>query len=132
MRAFRIVFWLHIVPLIGVAFAMPAGWLMMGIGFGFAASWLWLRRHPALGFGPRAVVHLLGLDDGRWIVTTARGQREEAVLEPGSVVQPWLIALQFRTESGRVRSRLILGNELEPDALRRLRARLRLPQGSGG
>lgn len=126
MRGFRIVFWLHVIPLIAVSFAMPAGWTMMGVGFGFAASWLWLRRHAAIGFGPRAIVHLLGLDDGRWVIATALGQREEARLLPASVMQPGLIVLLFQTESGRICTRLILGDEADRNGLRRLRARLKL------
>jgi toxin CptA len=88
------------------------------------ASWFTLRRHPAFGYGPRALSHLILHAAGGWTVESAKDGREDAELLGGSVAQSWIIVLNFRLKSGRRRSRVLLGDELDADALRRLRARL--------
>jgi toxin CptA len=88
------------------------------------ASWFTLRRHPAFGFGPRALHHLILHAAGGWSVESVKDGRGDAELLDGSVVQSWIIVLNFRLKSGRKRSRVLLGDELPADAMRRLRARL--------
>ena len=88
------------------------------------ASWFTLRRHAAFGYGPRALNHLILHAAGGWTVESAKEGREDAELLAGSVVQSWIIVLNFRLKSGRRRSRVLFGDELDADALRRLRARL--------
>jgi hypothetical protein len=57
-------------------------------------------------------------------VESVRSGLQEAELLGSSVVQSWIIVLNFRLRNGRKQARVLLGDELEPEALRRLRARL--------
>lgn len=124
LRALQVLFWLHIVPLglmlialePGLAMAVPAGAL--------GASWLWLRRHPAFGFGRKALARLTWHQDGSWTLHPADGGTLEGRLAGNSLIHARLIVLNFELKQGGRRSRVLLGDELEPDLLRRLRARL--------
>lgn len=92
---------------------------------GLAASWLLLRRNPALGFGPRALTRLIWHDDGSWRLQRADGRSFSASLSPRSVVTHRVLVLRFVPDDGRAAmTRLILGDETDADGLRRLRARL--------
>lgn len=124
-RAHHLLFWLHILPLVLLPMAMGGGPAMIAIAFGIALSWVWLRRHAAFGHGPRALVRIVGNVDGRW--TLQRGNREridDAQVLGDSYVQSRILILNFRTSEGRRCTRILLGDEAPPDALRRLRARL--------
>jgi toxin CptA len=101
----------------------PGPLLAVAVG-AFAVSWLWLRRHPALGFGQRALQRLLWNADGSWLVEDAEGRKSEAQLLGSTYVHPRLMVLNFKLNIGSRRTRLILGDEAEPELLRRLRARL--------
>lgn len=128
MRALRALFVLHAAPLLLAAVAMPAGYPMLLLAAAFAASWLWLRRHPAFGHGPRALVRLLAREDGSWQLSDAAGHDTDAQLRDDSIVTGALLVLNFRTTQGRRCSRVLLGDETDRDALRRLHALLRRPQ----
>src|ERR1700739_767821 len=112
---------LHMAAVVLVVVAHLPKWLALGMALLFLASWLPLRRHPAFGYGPRALTHLILHAGGGWTVESAKEGREDAELLAGSVVQSWVIVLNFRLKSGRRRSRVLLGDELDADALRRLR-----------
>jgi len=123
----RAVVWLSALHMAGVALVVlsnPQKYLGLGMALLFLLSWLTLRRNPAFGYGPRALTHLIWHAEGGWTLESVRGGRQEAELLGGSVVQSWIIVLNFRLENGRKQTRVLLGDELEPDALRRLRARL--------
>lgn len=125
LRAHHVLFWMHMLPLVLLPMAMQSGATIIAIAFGVALSWVWLRRHPAFGYGPRAVVRIIGNADGRW--TLERGNRErldDAELLGDSYVQSWILMLTFRSSDGRRCMRILLGDEAAPEALRRLRARL--------
>jgi hypothetical protein len=104
-------------------------WAGLAMALLFLASWLTLRRHPVFGYGPKALHHLILHAEGGWTVESARGGREDAELLGSSVLQSWIIVLNFRLKSGERRSRAVVGDELDAEALRRLRARL---LGGGG
>ena len=124
MRGLQWTFILHIVPVALLPFALEPG-PVLGVTVGaFAVSWLWLRRHPALGFGQRALQHLIWNADGTWIVEDAENRKSSAQLLPSTYVHPRLIALNFLLGTGQKRTRLILGDEADAELLRRLRARL--------
>ena len=124
MRGLQWVFVLHIVPVALLPFALEPG-PVLGVAVGaFALSWLWLRRHPALGFGKRALMRLVWNADGTWLVEDAEERKSSAQLLPSTYVHPRLIALNFKLGSGARRTRLILGDEADAEPLRRLRARL--------
>lgn len=115
---------LHMAAVVLTVLAHLPKWAGLGMALLLLASWLTLRRHPAFGYGPRALDHLILHAAGGWTVESAKDGREDAELLGGSVVQPWIIVLNFRLKSGARRSRVLVGDELEPDELRRLRARL--------
>lgn len=88
-----------------------------------AASWFWLRRHPALGFGAKSLRHIIWHEDGRWQVDAGDGP-VEAELLAGSIVSGPVPMLRFRLTDGGRRSRCLFGDEADASLLRRLRARL--------
>lgn len=107
-----------------MASSLPTAPMLAAIA-ALAASWLSLRRHPALGFSPHAVTRLIWQDDGRWRLQRADGTAFAATLNRRSVVTAWLLVLHFSREDGKgAVTRLIFGDEADADALRRLRARL--------
>lgn len=123
-RAHRYLFLLHIVPLSLVPFAMAPGWPMLALIGALGGSWLWLRRHSAFGFGRRALTRLMWHGDGGWTVVDAAGRKGTAELLGQSCVHARLMVLNFRLANGERRTRVVLGDELGADPLRRLRARL--------
>lgn len=124
MGALKWVFALHVLPLVLIPFVVPEGPVLLALVAGFGASWFWVRRHPALGFGPRALVRMVWHPDNHWTVYNAGGHHADVELMRGSYVHPRLLVLNFRLPSGKRRTRILLGDELSPDLLRRLRARL--------
>lgn len=124
VRLLKWVSTLHIVPLATLPFAMQPGPAMWALIAAFGGSWFWLRRHPALGFGKKALLRLIWNADGGWTVRDASGHQHAAMLEGDSLRHRQLLVLRFRLATGGTRTRLIGGDEAEPELLRRLRARL--------
>lgn len=124
LRLLKWVSTLHVLPLAALPFAMQTGPAMWALIAGFGGSWLWLRRHPVLGLGRKALVRLIWNADGSWTVRDAAGQQQSAELRGDSVRHPRLLVLRFRLADGGTRTRLIAGDEADPELLRRLRARL--------
>ena len=123
-RAVQYLFWLHVVPLaLMMASLEPGVWMALLAG-AVGASWLWLRRHPAFGYGDRALARLTWHQDGKWTVHPEGGGMFEAELLGNSLVHARLIVLNFESKRLGKCSRVLLGDELEPELLRRLRARL--------
>jgi toxin CptA len=123
IRALTLLFWLHAAVLVLAILAVPQGPALMGLGALVALSWIWARRHYVFGFGPRALTRLTWHAGGGWTVHDAGGQYE-AQLQGSSVVHDFLMMLNFRLADGTTRSRAIVGDEVGPDLIRRLRARL--------
>lgn len=124
-RAHQWLFWLHALPLVLLPMAMSLSEpVMLALVFGIGLSWVWLRRHPAFGYGPRAWVRILAHSEGRWTLESAMRERVEGALLGDSYVQPWILILNFRGADGRRCTRILFGDEAEDEALRRLRARL--------
>ncbi len=115
---------LHLGVGASLPFAMEPGWAMGAVAGLLGLSWLKLRRHPALGFGPCALTRLTWHTEGNWTLREASGRSHEAELDGGSLVHPLLLVLNFRLTAGGRRTRLIAGDELESELMRRLRARL--------
>jgi toxin CptA len=125
LRALQWLFVLHGVPVAALPFAMDPGVPMIALLAAFAVSWLWLRRHPAFGYGPRALVRLVWhAASENWTVYAPNGAHTEATLLPHSYRHPALLVLNFQFADGRRRTRVLLGDEAEMESLRRLRARL--------
>jgi toxin CptA len=124
IRALRWLFGLHALLLaLLMATGLPAA-PMLVLLVAVAGSWLWLRRHPVLGFGPKAITRLIWHADDSWTAEHANGMRTEGELAADSIVHPSLLLLRLRTPDRRSVSRLILGDEMDAESLRRLRARL--------
>lgn len=124
-RAHFGLFALHVVPLAALPLAMDSGAAMVGVACAIGASWLWLRRHPAFGYGPKALRRIVWREDGGWSVTRS-GEREPraATLRGDSTVWSAAIVLNFDLQPSGRATRILLGDEADPEALRRLRARL--------
>lgn len=122
-RAVIALFWVHSLPL-ALLLATPLDrWVMTGLVVAIGLSWWWLRRHPAFGYGPRALVRLVGDADGTWQLETAAGAKHEAHLLGSSLLAGPVMVLNFRTSDRRL-SRILLGDELPAEQLQALRARL--------
>ncbi len=115
---------LHSLVMVALLFAMEPGWPMAAIAGLVGLSWLGLRRHPALGFGPRALTRLTWHADGSWTLHETSGKKLEAELDGSSLIHSLLLVLNFKLKTGGRRTRIFMGDELEPDQMRRLRARL--------
>jgi toxin CptA len=124
LRALRWIFFAHVVVLALLPFAIQPGRPMLLLAAALAVSWLWLRRHPALGFGPRALTRITWHAGGDWSLQDAVGQKSDAELLGSSYVHPQLLVLNFRLRDQQRRTRVLLGDECESEQLRRLRARL--------
>jgi toxin CptA len=105
--------------------ALPAwGRLLLSAAIlGSLAQTLWSRvamRSRA------AVVQVESSEAGAWTLIRRDGQAREAQLLPDSLVQPWLMVLNFRFREGRGRASVALfADSADSDTQRRLRARLR-------
>lgn len=126
LRALTWLLWIHTAVLVLALAAMPPGPGMAVLAVAVALSWLWARRHAAFGHGPRALTRLTWHADGSWRVSDASGAQHGAELLGSSLVHPALLVLNFRLEGGGRRSRALLGDEVDEESLRRLRARLAL------
>lgn len=113
----------HALALVILLAAMPDGPGMAVAGLLVGASWLYTRRHPALGFGRRAVQRLLWRGDGVWQASFGDGTLHAAELAPSSVVTGPVPVLRFRI-GGQHASRVLFGDEASREAIRCLRARL--------
>lgn len=88
-----------------------------------------LRRYVLL-WSPRSVTALIFDCDGVWSLEFGDGSVFDATLRPGALIHPRLMVLSFRCSrwGGSV---LLIGDNADPDQVRRLRVRLRLNGGSG-
>ncbi len=123
-RAVIALFWVHAVPLALVLATPLQGPVMAGLALLVGGSWLWLRRHPVFGFGPRALVKFRWEADGGWALTSATGEQLKGRLEGNSVLLGPVLVLSFRLDGGGGRTRLLMGDETPPAIQQRLRARL--------
>lgn len=140
MRALMAIFILHVAVAALLLVAMPTGGPMAVLAGLVGLSWLRLRRHPALGFGPRALVRLTWHGEGAWTVHDSSGASHEAELQGNSLIHSSLLVLNFRLtpRSGlradpaavgganfkERRTRILMGDELDAELMRQLRARL--------
>jgi hypothetical protein len=112
---------------VGITLSMGvAWWSTVALLIGVVLSAVWCYRWHFVHRGD-AITEVLSLPDGRWLITTARPTLSPAVLLPNSLVLPWLTVLVFRLEDGRRRAVLLLPDNVEENAFRRLRVRLRYP-----
>ena len=122
----RFLWVLHALALIILPLAMQRGPAMLVLAGAIGASWWLSRRHPAFGAGRRALVRMIWHPDGRWTVYAAADRHDGVRLRGDSLIRGPLLILRFEdAESHRcLGTRILLGDELPPEQLRRLRARL--------
>ena len=125
LRAVQAVFVLHVVAIVLAFLAAPARWPGLLLCVLILVSWRRLRRPAVAGYGRAALTHLIWHGgSAAWRVETANGQADDAELHDSTRIWPGLIVLNFRLKTGQRRTRLLLGDEIDADSLRRLRARL--------
>lgn len=126
IRAVQWLLALHVLAIALLFLAAPPKGIALGSAALIYASWLFTRRAPAAGYGPKALTRLIWhADSTAWTVETANGASEDAELLGSSLVQPWLIVLNFRLKAtGRRTTRALFGDELDAALLQRLRRRL--------
>lgn len=124
LTALKLLFVLHLVPVGLLPFVLEPGQPMILLAGAFAVSWIWLRRHPVIGYGPRALARLVAHEQGHWTLYDGSGRPAEGELLADSYVHPRLLVLRFKLKDGSTRRRAILGDEASPESLRQLRARL--------
>lgn len=124
VKLLKLVSTLHLLSLAALPFAMAPGPALWALIVAFGASWLWLRRHAAFGFGKRALVRLTWHADDSWTVHQGDGQQYAATLKTDSSRYPQLLILRYALKDGGSRTRLLAGDEADAESLRRLRARL--------
>lgn len=125
-RAHRWAFWLHVLPAALLPLATRAPQWAVPLLLLILLSWAWVRRHRVFGYGPRAIQRILARPDGSWWLIRNDGQGGAASLSADSVVSGDLAVLRWRYDDGGVASRLLTGDEAEPEQLRRLYLRLGL------
>jgi toxin CptA len=114
-----------------VVFATPLDWYWRAVLAAMVlAGLLYAMVVRVLSLAPWVVREATWRPDGAWILTLVLGKQVEARLQPSSFVSPILILLNFRYRSWRSCSLVLPPDSLDPDLLRRLRARLRL-EGTG-
>jgi len=123
VRGLTVLSVLHAAVLLLLMFAMPEGEGMVVVALLVGLSWVLMRRHPALGFGRKAVRRAVAHADGRWQVDVGSGL-VAATLHPLSVVGGRIPVLRFCLPQGRSRVRVLLGDECSAEQYRQLRAQL--------
>jgi len=128
LRALTLLMFLHGSLGLVLLLSQSPAWLTLLLLGAIALSWLRLRRHPVFGFGEQALARLTWHAGSNWTLHEAGGATFEARLDGDSLVLPGLLVLNFRCADGARRSRALLGDELDEEPLKRLRARLRLTE----
>ena len=110
---------------------LPMGWALLGLAF-VVLSGLYYWRHAVALSGPRAVTQLL-FTANNWRVSRA-ALDSELVEWFDAAFLPYMLVLRFRDRGGRRFSVVIVADQVDPQAFRRLRviARFaRLPKDHG-
>jgi toxin CptA len=128
------------------SFILNGALLLMYLG---AAYWLWVfdlnlaiklallaalmvgfiyhTRRYLLKTGKRSVANLVWLEQDHWQLETTRGETVDANLLGSSFVNPWLVVLNFKPETGgRMWPVVILPDSVDSTTFRRLSVKLRL------
>jgi len=113
---------------LGVVFATPLDWYcsVLPVALVFA-SLVYEMGVQVLFMAPWAVREAVWGSDGTWTLSLVSGKQVEARLLPSTFVTRRLILLNFRCGRWCFRTLVLPPDALDPDLLRRLRVRLRLP-----
>lgn len=125
LRGLQMVVGLHVIAAALAFIAQPPDHLGLVMSVALMLSWFSLRRHPVFGFGRKALTRLTWHADGpTWTLASDAGGTVDAQLLPSSRVTRLGVLLNFRLANGQQRSRVLVGDEVDADTMRRLRARL--------
>lgn len=91
--------------------------------------WRNIRVH-ALRRGAGAVVQLTWDSANHWFVSRRDGVAQQVTLLGDSLVLPWLVVLNFKTQTRRRFSVVLLADCVPPERFRQLRVRLRIADAS--
>ena len=110
-----------------VVLLLPLTWylrtvLLVAVGAGLAYQ-IWAHLLNSL---PWSVCEAVWEPDGIWQLTLASGRRVEARLSPDTFVSTALVLLNFRCGRWRPCFLILPADSLDPELMRRLRARLRI------
>lgn len=123
VRGLTLLSMLHAAALLLLMLAMPDGEGAVVVAVMVGLSWMLMRRHPALGFGRKAVRRIVAHADGRWHVDQGNGL-VNAMVHPLTVVGGRTPVLRFRLSGGGSAVRVLLGDECSAEQYRQLRAEL--------
>lgn len=96
--------------------ALGSALIVVGFVHGWSQYGVW--------HGTRSVRALKLRSDSFWMIEYGDGREEQVELLNSPLVSPWLVVLSFRAKPFR-RHVLLLADNADPAALRRLRVRLR-------
>ena len=125
----------HIAALVVTVVVALSTWVKLLIAMALVTSGTWSILRSALQRGSSAIVELEVEAGGRILCRTPDGPWREGQVLSSSFVSPWLTVLNLRV-AGAIRARhlVILPDNAEKDAFRRLRVLLRwsrpTPEGS--
>lgn len=122
--AHRYLFWIHLLPLCLLPFAVTSPAWLVTLAVAIGLSWLYTRRHRSFGFGRGAIAYLRAKPEGGWMVGGESRKLVDAELLGSTVIAGRWLILNFRLPESGHRSRVLLGDETTPEGMRRLRARV--------
>ena len=119
----------HIAALVVTVVVALATWVKLLIAMALVTSGTWSILRSALRRGPSAIVEVEVEAGGRISCRTRDGSWREGQVLSSSFVSPWLTVLNLRV-AGAIRARhlVILPDNVEKDAFRRIRVQLRWSQ----
>lgn len=120
---------MHLLAAIAVLLTPLQFWPRLGLALLVVLSLGYRIWASVLGKAPWSVREVVLSAQG-WRLALENGRSLSATLLPSTVITVWLVVLNFRVGWWRHYSLVLTTEVMTPDALRRLRARLRLEQGS--
>jgi toxin CptA len=114
---------------LAAALSLPGAWRLAALPVILSAAYqLWAQ---VLRRAPWSIVSATWAPDGAWSLQLRSGVEIDARLSPATFVSLPLVVLNLRVGAWRRFALPLFGDAIDPDTLRRLRARLRL-EGAGG
>ncbi len=117
---------LHGVALLILPFMQLPATIVLPVALVLLLSYLRYRRRYWRAAHPDAVRSVVWGVADRVELTLGSGRRADATLLPQGFIQPWLVILHLRPDTGRRRHLMVLPDMLDAESFRRLRVRLLL------
>ncbi len=114
---------------LAAALSLSGPWRLTALPVILSAGYqLWVH---VLRLAPWSIVSATWAPDGAWSLQLRSGVQIDARLSPATFVSLPLVVLNLRVGAWRRCALPLFGDAIDPDTLRRLRARLRLEGASG-